>query len=325
MSTPPLIHVGYHKTGSTWLQKVLFDHPRSSLRSIGKEGRDSPVRSLVSVPPLQFDADAMKALLTPLTAEIARSGKVPVVSFERLSGHPASGGYDSKEIAQRLAMVFPGGRILIVIREQQDIIASAYKQYVRAGGALPLRWFLDPRMSLNTPRVPQFDFRFYEYHHLIRFYQTLFGEKQVLVLAQEQLRRDPAAFAAVVARFAGAPMSPDDLAALPLGSSLNPALSPITIGILRRLNGFGVRGEYNQHPLVDLPGASGLRKALQSLDRHLHGPLLRPVQKHLRHRLEVEVSKRVGLRYASSNRITEQMTGLDLGALDWPVEGSPAA
>ena len=67
-----------------------------------------------------------------------------MVSFPRLSGHPYSGGYDSRMIADRVAEVFPEARILIVIREQRSMIVSTYKQYVNAGG--------EARLSTSSSR-----------------------------------------------------------------------------------------------------------------------------------------------------------------------------
>ena len=52
-------------------------------------------------------------------------------------------------------------------------------------------------------RVPLFDLRYFEYHHLIRYYRELVGPERLLVLAYEQLATDPYAFAAQIGRFAG--------------------------------------------------------------------------------------------------------------------------
>jgi len=49
---------------------------------------------------------------------------VPVLSAERLSGNPDSGGYDSVHVAEYLAATFPEARVLIVIREQADMLVS---------------------------------------------------------------------------------------------------------------------------------------------------------------------------------------------------------
>jgi hypothetical protein len=68
-----------------------------------------------------------------------RGGLIPMVSSERLSGNPHSGGYDSAVLAERLHQVFPGARVLVMIREQRSMILSSWAQYVRVGGACLLR------------------------------------------------------------------------------------------------------------------------------------------------------------------------------------------
>jgi hypothetical protein len=53
-----------------------------------------------------------------------------VITDERLSGNPQSGGYDSRELADKTPRTFPDSKMLIVVREQTAIIYSSYKQYV---------------------------------------------------------------------------------------------------------------------------------------------------------------------------------------------------
>ena len=83
--------------------------------------------------------------------------------------------------------------MLIVIREQRAMILSTYKQYVQVGGAAPLRHFLEPPVGRSL-RVPLFDWRYFEYDHLVRHYQRLFGEEHVLTLPFELFVRDGRAF-----------------------------------------------------------------------------------------------------------------------------------
>src|SRR5262245_6185327 len=113
------------------------------MRALGKSRADAPSREIIRIRPLEFDAAAVRATFEPALRKIRDQGLLPVVSNERLSGHPSSGGYDSKEIADRLAAVFPEGRVLIVIREQHSVIESVYKQYVLAGGPSPFELFVD--------------------------------------------------------------------------------------------------------------------------------------------------------------------------------------
>ena len=88
----PLVHVGYHKTGTNWLQEELFGDPRTGYRWLGKQPLTHPVHTLVRARPLDFDAAAVRAEFEPMLTDAERAGLLPVVSFPRLSGHPYSGG-----------------------------------------------------------------------------------------------------------------------------------------------------------------------------------------------------------------------------------------
>ena len=218
-----LVHIGYAKTATSWLQEHLFANEGTGLGWIRKEA-GNPVRRLIDDDPLDFDAAATRAAIDPLLDAVRGRGLVPVVSVERLVGHPFSGGYDSKEIADRIAAVFPEGRVLEVIREQRSMILSTYKQSVRAGSAATVEEFLDPPRS-KSRRVPWFDFRFFEYDRLLGRYQRLLGPERVLALTFEQFADDTAAFVRAIGEFAGRPLGEDVVAQLPLGARENAAPS----------------------------------------------------------------------------------------------------
>jgi hypothetical protein len=163
-----LSHIGYHKTGTNWLQRRFFSDPETGYRWLGKRPASHPVRSFVRDRPFEFDPPAVRAALDPLLAEAEEAGLLPVISLERLSGSALSGGYDSREIAERLHLVFPDARILVAVREQRSMLVSTYKGYVQQGGAASLASFLDPPRSRSV-RVPLFDARFLEYDRLVSY------------------------------------------------------------------------------------------------------------------------------------------------------------
>jgi hypothetical protein len=306
-----LVHIGYHKSGSNWLRQLFFSNPRTGFGWVGKSPGDHPVRRLVAARALEFDADASRAEFEPLIRRIEDDGLFPVVSFERLSGNPFSGGYDSKEIADRLAAVFPGARVLVVIREQRSMIVSTYKQYVREGGALPLERFVEPLTS-KSMRVPWFDLRHFEYHHLLSYYRDLFGAEAVLALTFEQFVRDPAEFVASIGCFAERQLPADVLASLPFNS--RPKLAPSAAGVelRRRLNKLGVRSDLNPAPVIR---SAAVKKLAQRTGR----PRLVPdgLEVRIQARLRETAAEAVGDRYVESNRATAQLTGIDLASLGW--------
>jgi hypothetical protein len=311
-----IVHIGYYKTGSSWLQKHFFSgDPRTGLRTIGKVGADHPARRLVRVRPFEFDAATCRAWFEPLLEPVKADGLMPVVSFERLAGHPCSGGYDGKEIAHRLKEVFPEARILIVIREQRSIIVSTYKQYVKGGGPGTLRQFLEPPTSTSM-RVPGFDFRHFEYEHLLRHYRSLFGPEIVLTLAFEQFVREPADFVAEIGRFAGLPVSGELLDSLPFEARVNPAFSAAKTEVRRRRNRL-VRSELNPAPLLESRPLKRLTRFTESTGFEALVPDRLAARKEAS--LRRAVAEIVGDRYAESNRATAELTGIDLGGYGWTV------
>jgi hypothetical protein len=308
---PVLVHIGYHKTGSRWLRFRFFGNPQTGFGWVDKTAPDHPVRRLVGARPFEFDAASSRAAFEPLLRSIEGDGLFPVVSFERFSGNPFSGGYDSKEIADRLVEVFPEARVLAVVREQRSMIVSTYKQYVREGGALPPRRFLHSPAS-KSMRVPWFDLRHFEYHHLLSYYRRLFGPDAVLALTYEQFVADPSAFVEQIARFAGRPLGSDVLASLPFDAKANPGPPATAIAARRLLNGLGVCTDLNPAPLFPSPAVRRLGKRI---DRVALAPRRIVVREEAK--LRQIVADAVGDRYVESNRRTAGLTGIDLGAYGW--------
>lgn len=192
----PLIHVGYVKTGSTWLQTRLF-WARDGV-FVPALDRATLVDRLIRPSRLYYDDSLMKVDLERRLDSADRRGAIPLVSHERLSGAPISGGYDAYELAERLYGLMPNARVLIVIREQRSHLISIYQEYVNQGGACSLERFLHTH---NRVRFPSFDWRYLCYHFLISRYQELFGADSVHVLPFELLKRSSVGFVTSLADF----------------------------------------------------------------------------------------------------------------------------
>jgi hypothetical protein len=193
----PLIHIGYVKTGSTWLQRRVFRAQGTSFSPLLTPTR--VIREeLIRPSRLYYDDSRLRTLISAGLQKARQEGAIPLISHERLSGAPVSGGFDAADIAERLHALTPNARVLIVIREQRDHLLSIYREYVNQGGACTLKRFLH---QYDRCRIPQFDWRFFCYHLLIRRYQELFGEQNVLVLPFELLRDNPSKFVSSIERF----------------------------------------------------------------------------------------------------------------------------
>jgi hypothetical protein len=248
MTQPLVVHIGFHKTGTTWLQQAVFpSHPRLYPYVSDRVWNDPFLRCIVADSDREFDPERAREAYE---AGLLRSGALPpdrvaVVSAERLSGHAASGGYDTFRIAHRLRAVVPEARVLIVVRSQIDMIESEYRQLVGEGyrGRLSSLW------SSDAWKRVQFDLGHYEYDTLVQEYQQLFGTENVGVFTYEGLVADRTRYLDRLAVFFG--VERFDLGPAAAELDVHPGLPNRGLGLLRSLNHFR-RTELNPFPVVDI-------------------------------------------------------------------------
>ena len=195
-----LIHIGYHKTGTTWLQNEIFTSKSDCFIPISKytEGASTLARDFIYnregylINSFDNNGQVILESLNQITDNVPDlSSKFSVISHERLSGNPHSSGFDSSVIARRIKNVFPNAKILIVIREQCSWILSNYFQYLSIGGNHSIKKYLNTKYD---GKRPGFSPSHLEYHFLIKDYQLKFGKENVLVLPYELFDSDKAAF-----------------------------------------------------------------------------------------------------------------------------------
>ena len=191
-ATGPLVHIGLHKTGSSLLQRALFSEPKLGFIQPTHKAELLNNAFVLRDPGEPADPVTVDALYRWRDEAMAQ-GKVLALSHERLSGYPASGGYDQLEIASRIREAFPNARVLLSsessARCSVDVPAIDFRRFVTIIEAI-----LSPPEP-HIRRQPGFRFSFYEYDKLIRHYISLFGRGQVKVLPYEWLTVCPDKFA----------------------------------------------------------------------------------------------------------------------------------
>lgn len=241
----PILHVGYHKTGSSWLQRQLFPNARG----VSLVPRIEIRRNLLIPSPVAFDPERAREALCA-----GRSGRI-VLSEEELSGNLHTGGLHgafSVEIASRLHRTFPEGHVVVFIREQKTMVASAYKQYIKSGGTRRIRGFLTPAASPH--KTPNFDLDFLAYDRLIGVYEELFGRENVSVFLYEQLAREPEALIASLCRTLALDVDSSAVSIAPVNAGYRSG----TLALLRVLNLFHAREMPNSTCIVNIPGLHAL-------------------------------------------------------------------
>jgi hypothetical protein len=179
----------------------------------------------------------------------------PVLSFERLSGNPISGGYDSAILCDRLKALFPDAKILVIFREQRQFLVSCYKQLVREGYAGSLKAFINPPST--GAKMPLFTDNYLKYTHLLNYYYTQFGKENVLALPFELFRRDKNEFFEQLSVFCDRSIHCADTT-----QQINAADKSFQTWVRSFTNHFFVQDQINPNPIIRMATADRIIRRL---------------------------------------------------------------
>lgn len=310
----PLIHIGFHKTATSFLQRKIFNDK--------ERGFCTPIDRIylreifIQTDPFEFDPGKVRAEYRAYIEKALQDQRVPVLSHEQISGQPGGGGYglrrrekeaSRKEIADRIYDCLPEARILIVIREQRDIIQSIYKFLIcgwHGKLSATIEQFLD-QSPLDDGYSPLFNMHYIEYHRIIEYYMNLFGRSSVLVLPFEWLRDDPNKFINQIRTFVDLEPS-QNFSSEKVNEGYSAALSEFR----RVLNRWIVSPNY---PGKILRLEKWADRVSSRVNRIIPHSLHRKADKNLSDKIEKLV---LGF-YAESNQKTARLTGLDLKSLGY--------
>lgn len=306
MGSAPLIHIGYHKTGTTWLQRQVFSEASFGFHQVWPPAVVEA--AFVNVNPFAYDPADVRQTFSPVASEAEQQGLRFVISHERLSGQPLQGGLDAREIAERMHEAYPEAKVLIVIRRQDSMLLSVYKQITTRGlNRDNFEQFVAHRVieGRGAPVIS-----FLRYHHLIGHYRKLFGAENVLVLAYEGLS-DPRKFMDQISSFANTPAVAD----IP-ESKENVGLPTSSIAMLRYLN-IAARAVGIDRYLVGPRAKPKMVNARLKVIRRLGGLAPSGSSKRIEERWRSIVGTSLRGAFAESNSRTAELTGLDLGTLGY--------
>lgn len=297
-----LLHPGFHKTATSWLQTTVFAEDRLFRSLMGHEAISD---LLVAPHDFDFDASAARAAIARLR-EGARPGIVDVISSEILSGNILMGSRDCATLTERLASTCQPAKVLLTVRAQLPIMKSIYLQYIKRGGRLDIAEYLAFKPE---PGYFWFDPGTLEFDRLAHSYAAHFGAANVLVLPQELLSRDRARYLRLLCEFVGHEESEAERA---LGQVSARGVSPPVSGIpiLRIAN------MLRQSPLN--PGSPsrlyGIGALIQSVGyRWTLG------EAGAEKRIRQAIKERLAGRYGASNRRLQAFAPVDLAGLGYEM------
>lgn len=175
-----LIHIGYPKAGSTFLQHwfnahpdIFFDthflYPYSQTGIIAKQQ--------------QPDLKGKKHFVISEEQLVLWQGQLDIVGIKF---KPFDIKTRQRQVAESLYRDFPQAKVLIVTRGYESMLKSMYSQYVTIGGILSFNAY-QQEMGKHLAA-------FYDYSYVINLYRGLFKPENVIVLPFELLQTDNTAF-----------------------------------------------------------------------------------------------------------------------------------
>ncbi len=292
-----LVHLGFPKALSSWLQKHWF------VAECGYQTLLDPVQvqlKLIDPAPFAFDPQ-------PAVAQMSASASdelLGVITSESLSGNMYSGGYDARTCIDRVLEIAPSARLLLIVREQRTLIRSLYKSLVTWGMPHSIERLLDP----DEPRlVPQFNLDYLRFDDRVAYYQSLVGADRVLVLPYELFVAEPLKFLQSIHKFSGAGKAPD-WDSLPVQQRVNPGQSLLNLELQRLANYWLHSGAYNYSGLLRPSGAAWQRR----IRRSKRNPFPAFTNSWFEAGFQSKVERATAGVYADSNQRLQQLAGLEL-------------
>lgn len=196
MSKPPdVVHVGFSKCASTFLQSFFSEHPQIFL-----------VNQSHFFSPFEFNRFALGESEYSKLFLPAKHGQVRVESDEHILlplFHPvldaaATTMESVVEVSRRIRTIQPRTRIIIGIRNQLDLITSRYSEYVIGGGQVDFPAFVTEFLACSLDGINYFQ---NYYATVSEIFYNDFSPERVHIFLQEDLLRDEATVISRLCRF----------------------------------------------------------------------------------------------------------------------------
>jgi hypothetical protein len=297
---PSVFHVGYIKTGTTYLQNEVFSSARLGMAlGGGSASRSYLVDWFTLSDEYVFDPSVVEECLAELENDARRKGQIPVWSDETLIGNPLTRTYLGPSLLRRLSSLSKPIKVIITIREQCAFCLSAYREFIKHGGVHDLESFIG---TGNEPRsyTPILRPEFLHFDRAAQQWISAFGIENVLIQPFELLTTDRARYLTRLVEFLGVDFDghvPD--------TKHNVGIGGTALSFKRVLNRLYVRSPLSQERSMTERVVS---KATRIIDR------LTPefIDRRNEDRLRAAIENRFRDEFGESNRRLEKLVGLNL-------------
>ncbi|MFV8755564.1 sulfotransferase [Nannocystaceae bacterium ST9] len=245
MSKRIVLHVGLHKTATTFLQDrvfpelpgVAFVHPLHY-----PQASDGPIErfmlELFFRNPACIDLDRHRAAIASWLDRV--EAQTVLISSEAIVGWPIENHSNLANNSELLHAVFPAAQVILVVRRQDKWLESAYAQLLKAGFSTSIERYVNwsPRTrsfegyNVGLYKGPNLDARDLDWAAFDRHYRRRFGEQAVLTLPFELFADDAPAFLRAIYEFLAVDEGPQP----DTRERVNERWSGVTAGLAKLVN-----------------------------------------------------------------------------------------
>jgi hypothetical protein len=197
---PVYIHLGLHKTASTFFQRKFYPnhHEFNYLHLRDKNTLGAFNQYVLRENDLFFKEEkAIEFFYQNLDQEKLYNEKRITLCEEQFSGFPLLDAYNRKRIFDRLHLIFPKAKYILVLRNQRDFIISMYAEYLKKGGQESFTNFLSvSNTHLNFSRGTYL--HYYKYYDYI---SSVVGINNIQILYYEDLIDTPKYFFEIILNY----------------------------------------------------------------------------------------------------------------------------
>jgi hypothetical protein len=181
-----ILHVGMHKTGTTFLQWNVFHFVDANY--LWHVFYKSWLKNLLN-PEKKVNYNKIKDKLS----SILKNDKINIISEENIYTYQFTKKDDRFVLLDRIKKVFPEAKIIIGTRKKEENLVSWYVEYVAVGGVLDFQGFLDKYMNLDK----------LDYEAYIKKLNEYYGKENVFVYSMDELRKNQEGLIKNLCKFMG--------------------------------------------------------------------------------------------------------------------------
>ncbi len=175
-----LIHIGYPKAGSTFLQNWFSAHPNIGFKHNALAGFDN-IKEMCEFTcknePSYLKYFAISSEMLSVWFKLDGVGINPML-------------FDIKQYQKKICLllkqILPDSKLLVVTRGYEETLKSFYSEYIKYGG----HYYFDDYLNVFGAMFEEY----LDYNYIIRLYEENFQKHNMLVIPFEMLREDPLKF-----------------------------------------------------------------------------------------------------------------------------------